>query len=354
MKILDRYIGMSVIASMAVVMGVLLALFTFVGFFEEVNNIGKGRYGVSEAILYIVLSLPSMINQLMPMTALLGCTLGLGMLASNSELVAIRSAGVSLRRIVWSVMKVGIFVMSIVAIVGEWIAPHSEQLAQTLRSVAISDQLSIGGNQGLWAKDGNNIINARKFLPGERLGDIYIYQMDQNHRVIQLIKAKTASYRSERWVLEDVSRSVFKDNAVLSHKEIELAWDTTISPDLLSVVTVKSNTLSTWDLYQYIQYLEVNGLSSSSYVQAFWSKLASPLVTGLMVLLAVPFVFGPLRSVSVGQRVLVGVLTGVGFHLITQMFNYLGLVFQLNAALSVFAPLVLAAMVIYYLFRRVY
>ena len=339
---------------MTVMMAVLLALFTFVGLFEEVDNIGKGRYGVSEAVLYIILSLPTLVSQLMPMTALLGCTLGLGMLAGNSELVAIRSAGVSLSRIVWSVMKVGILVMVFVAILGEWVAPHSERLAKTLRSVALSNQLSIGGKQGLWAKDGLNIINARKFLPGERLGEIYIYQMDEHHRLTQLIQAQSASYRNGRWILENVSRSIFEDQKVKTSSDRELAWDTTISPDLLSVVTVKPNTLSTWGLYQYIEYLQANGLSSSSYVQAFWSKLATPMITGVMILLAVPFVFGPLRSVSVGQRVLVGVLTGVAFHLITQMSNYVGLVFQLNAILSVFSPMVLAMVAVYYMFRRVY
>ncbi|MDH5325732.1 MAG: LPS export ABC transporter permease LptG [Gammaproteobacteria bacterium] len=354
MKILDRYIGWSVIINMVVVMVVLLSLFTFVGFFEEVDYIGKGRYGVSEAILYIVLSLPSLISQLMPMTALLGCTVGLGMLAGNSELVAIRSAGVSLRRIVWSVMKVGILAMVFVAVVGEWVGPHSERLAQTLRSVALSNQLSMGGKQGLWAKDGTNIINARKFLPGERLGEIYIYEMDDQHRLIRLIQAQTASYRNERWILENVLQNELKENQVITAAKKELAWDTTISPDLLSVVTVKPNTLSTWGLYQYIEYLQANGLSSSNYVQAFWSKLASPLATGIMVLLAIPFVFGPLRSVSVGQRVLVGVLTGVAFHLLTQTFAYVGLVFKLNSAFSVFLPLILAAMAAYWLFKRVY
>lgn len=354
MKILDRYIGLSVVSSMFIVLFILLALFTFVGFFEEVDNIGQGDYEVEQAILYVMLTVPTIVYQLLPMTALLGCTIGLGLLANNSELVVVRAAGVPIKRIVWAVIKIGIGLIIVGVLVGEWIAPKSERLATNLRSVAMSKQINIGGKQGLWAKDGNNIINARKFLPGDRLGEVYVYQFDGNQQVTSLIKAKSASYRTDRWVLEKVTITDFLDTGVTSSTREKLEWNTAVSPELLNVVTVKPDTLSTWGLFQYIDYLKNNGLNADTYEQAFWSKIAVPIVTAIMVLLSVPFIFGSMRSVSIGHRILVGVLVGVGFHLISQMSNYLGLVFHLNIVLSVFIPIVLAGVVVVLMYRRVH
>jgi len=141
---------------------------------------------------------------------------------------------------------------------------------------------------------------------------------------------------------------------VIAHQEKEHVWDTALSPELLSVVTVKPNTLSVWGLYQYITYLENNGLSSDQYKQSMWSKLMLPLVAGIMVLLSVSFVFGPLRSVSIAHRVLTGVLIGIGYHLFSQTFAYLGLVIKLNPAFTALMPTLLAMLLAVILIRRVY
>ncbi|NOZ54739.1 MAG: LPS export ABC transporter permease LptG [Gammaproteobacteria bacterium] len=354
MKILDNYIGKSVASSMLVVLSVLLALFTLFGFLDELKDVGKGNYGVGQAILYILLTLPSLAYQLTPMTALLGCTIGLGMLAGNSELTAIRSAGVSLERIIWSVLKVGIYTMVVMVLVGEWIAPVSGQYAQTMRSVAKSNSLSLKGSQGLWAKDGTQYINVREILPGRRLGSVFIYEIDEKHRVTHILHAESAVYKQQNWELENVKHTYFNDNQVTSTTDERYLWQTTLSPELLNVVTVKSRTLSVWGLYQYIQYLENNGLSAEQYKQTFWSKITLPAVTLVMVLLSIPFVFGPLRSVGVGHRVLAGALVGIGFHLISQMSNYLGLVLSISPVLSVLLPTALAAVVVGVLLRRIH
>jgi len=354
MRILDNYIAKSVAISMLLVLSVLLALFTLFGFLDELKDVGKGSYGVMQAALYTLLTLPSLAYQLTPMMALLGCTVGLGVLAGNSELTAIRSAGVSLERIIWSVLKVGIYTVAIMTVLGEWVAPISEQYAQTMRSVAKSNNLSLKGGQGLWAKDGAQYINVREILPGQRLGGVYIYEVNEKHRIIHILHAESAVYKKQDWELENVKHTYFDDNKVTSAVESRHLWQTTLSPDLLNVVTVKSRTLSMLGLYQYIQYLENNGLNAQQYKQTFWSKLTLPVVTLIMVLLSIPFVFGPLRSVGVGHRILAGTLVGIGFHLLSQMSNYLGLVLNMNAVLSVLMPTVLAAIVVGVLLRRIH
>jgi len=354
MQILDRYIAKSVGFSTLLVMGVLLTLFTFFAFMDESGQIGKGEYGTLQAFQYVLLTVPRLAYQLFPICALLGTTIGLGVLASNSELVAMRSAGVSLLQIIYSVMKVGLLFVVLTLVLGEGVAPEAERYAQTLRSVAISNKLTLRGKEGLWARDGNNFVNVRNILPGKRLGEIFIFERDDAHRLVKLVKADSAVYRDGQWVLKDMVSSNIGEQSVTAARVAEAPWQTNLSPDLLSVVTVKPNTLSIFGLYEYVNYLHDNGLDAAVYEQALWGKIVAPLVTGVMVFLSIPFVFGPLRSVGVGHRILVGSLAGVGFYIINQMFTYMGLVFGFNPLLSALAPAVLAFLAGYYMLRRLY
>ncbi|HHI92920.1 MAG TPA: LPS export ABC transporter permease LptG [Gammaproteobacteria bacterium] len=354
MPILDRYIAKSVGFSTLLVLGVLLTLFTFFAFMDEAGQIGKGRYGTWQAFQYVLLTVPRLAYQLFPICALLGTTIGLGVLASNSELVAMRAAGVSLTRIIVSVMKIGLVFVVLTAVIGEGIAPAAERYAQTLRSVAMSDKLTLRGREGLWARDGNSFVNVRNILPGERLGQIFIFERDAVHRLVKLVQAESAVYRNDGWILQGVLSSDIGEQGVTSARVDEAPWQTNLSPDLLNVVTVKPNTLSILGLYEYVQYLNDNGLDAAVYEQALWGKVVAPLVTAVMVFLSIPFVFGPLRSVGVGHRILVGTLTGVGFYILNQMFTYMGLVFDFNPLLSALAPAGVAFMAGYYMLRRLY
>ena len=354
MQIIDRYISKNIVISVMIVLFVLISLFAFFQFLDELKDVGKGRYDTGKAFMFVLLTLPTLIYQLLPMTVLLGCTIGLGILASNSELTAMRSAGVSLEHIMGSVFKISLVIIALGVVMGEWVAPKSEHRAQTMRSVAMSNNLTLKGAQGLWAKDGAQYINVRNILPGQRLSDIYVYEVDHQHHVTHVLKAANAVYRDKNWVLQNVVHSYLVKGNVIAHKEKEHVWDTALSPELLNVVTVKPNTLSIWGLYQYIQYLENNGLSSDQYKQSMWSKLMLPLVAGIMVLLSVSFVFGPLRSVSIAHRVLTGVLIGIGYHLFSQSFAYLGLVMKLNPAFTALMPTLLAMLLAVILIRRVY
>ena len=356
LPILDRYIGRSVLLSTLMVMVVLLILFTFFAFMDELKSasIGRGSYDTLAAVQYVLLGIPGQAYQLFPVSALLGAMIGLGGLASNSELVVMRAAGVSLLRIMGSVMKIGLLFVLATIIIGETLAPAAERYAQTFRSVSISDKLTLRGKHGLWARDGESFINVREILPGDRLGDIHIYARDRNFRLTHILRAQSAFYRNGQWVLRQVTQSDIGESAVNSQRQGELVWDTRLSPDLLNVVTVKPSTLSVWGLLQYVRYLRDNGLDASIYEQAFWSKVAAPLVTAVMVFLAMPFVFGPLRSVGIGHRIMAGTLVGVGFHIINQMFGYVGLVFNLGPMLMAFVPVTVALIVGYLMLRRVF
>ena len=189
---------------------------------------------------------------------------------------------------------------------------------------------------------------------GERLGGIYIYEQNALHQISRMVQAESAAFRKNKWILENVVSSQIGETQVVSQHQKEVVWDTNLTFDLLNVVTVQPNTLSVRGLYQYVDYLRANGLDSAAYEHAMWGKIVAPIVTGIMVFLAIPFVFGPLRSVGIGNRVLVGALAGIGFYLVNQMFSYVGLVFGLNPVLSALGPACLAFGLGYWLLRRIF
>ncbi|MEO5702349.1 MAG: LPS export ABC transporter permease LptG [Gammaproteobacteria bacterium] len=353
MKILDRYLGMAVATSTLIVMLVLIALFFFIDLVDQLGDVGKGNYGLAEAIQYLLLVQPRNIYTLFPLAALLGSLLGLGWLASNSELLVLRAAGISLGQISLSVMKVGLLMIMAVTFIGEVVAPASEQYAQSLRSVALSNRITLKTDYGFWTRDGTSFINIRTVLPGQRLGDINIYEFDDTHQLRVATYAKNAHFKKGRWMLEGIIQSRVSEAGVDTRQVARATWESLLSPDLVNVLSITPERLSTLELYKYIDYLHNNGQDAKPYELAFWTRLSWPLTTAIMTFMAIPFVFGSLRSTSMGQRMLTGSLVGIGFYLFNQTFSQIGLVYNFNPIFSALLPISLFFMLSLILVRKI-
>jgi lipopolysaccharide export system permease protein len=350
--LIDRYIGRTVLLG---IVGVLALLLVLIGFFElvaELEEVERG-YTTSMAYTYVLLGMPRYCYELFPLATLLGSLIGLGLLAGNSELLAMRAAGVSIGRIVLSVLKTGLLVLAVVVVVGEYLAPAAEQQAQRLKNQALSGQISLNTRYGFWSRDGDMFINIRQILPDAQLADISFYEYDDDARLLRATHAQRASYVSGEWVIEDVKRSDFSETGVSTAVIQRQTWKTQLDPSALDVLTVKPHMLAAWDLWRYIGFLQHNGQASINYEVAFWGKLTAPLVTMVMLFLSIPFVFGSLRSVGVGQRVFVGAMLGLVFYLLNRAFAYMAVVYSLNALFATLFPLLLFLVLAIWLLRRV-
>ncbi|NOY62296.1 MAG: LPS export ABC transporter permease LptG [Gammaproteobacteria bacterium] len=352
MKILDRYIGTAVASSALIVMLILLSLFTFSSFLRELDDVGTGRYGMLEALYYVLLTLPEMAYQLFPVVALLGSVIGLGLLAGHGELTVIRAAGVSIMQIVVSVMKVGLLLVIAATVIGEWLAPLCRQQALSMRTAALERDFNLISINSFWARDGQFFINIRNFSPNGDLGGITIYAFNAS-QLASITYAKSASYRDGGWQLKEVKRSEISSAGVQVSFEQQLPWATLLDPDMLDVVAITSESLSIVGLLKYIEYLQDNGLDAGVQRAALWKKIVAPVTTAVMVFLAVPFVFGSLRSVSMGQRVLVGTLVGVGFHLLNQIVGYAGIVYEFNPIAVAIVPTAIFLLAALMMTRRI-
>lgn len=340
MKRVDRYLIITAVIGTLTALAVVLALLLVFEYMDEVDDIGRGSYTALTAFAYVLLKLPYSVYQAFAMATLIGSLMGLGALAANSELTAMRAAGVSIGRVARAIMIAGLLLGATALAIGEWLAPPAERWAQELRSAAINEGVTVS-NRGFWARDGGRFVEVQRAVSQEQLVGVRIYELNDQGMPVKLVSAPTARHTASGWVLTNPVVTEFSDAGVRTDRPPSLPWATDLQPALLDVVVVDPETLPIADLWRYIGYLERNGLDSGSYRLALWTKIAAPLATMAMLLLTVPLVFGAVRSVGAGQRIFLGVLIGLGFFLLNRLLIRAGIVYGLPPPVSALLPTVL-------------
>ncbi|MCL1079762.1 LPS export ABC transporter permease LptG [Parashewanella spongiae] len=352
MKILDLYIARILISTSALCLLILTGLSGIIKWVDQLRVVGRGAYTVLDAGIYVLFLVPRDIELFFPMAVLLGGLIGLGMLASNSELVIMQASGLSRLQITFSVMKTAVPLMLLVMALSEWGAPVAEKKAYELRASRISSGSLIKSRQGVWAKDGEFFVNIGQVNSINRLSNITLYSFDERHKLRHMIFAKSADFISGTWKMHQVTQTHLTDSKITDSKLIEYDWQSTLTPDKLSVVSAKPESLSIQGLIDYLDYLKINRQDASQYQLALWRKIMQPFTVAVMLLVALSFIFGPLRTVTMGARVLMGVIAGFSFHICNQIFGPLSLVYELSPIVGAAAPSLLFAMIAIYLIRR--
>ncbi len=348
---LDRYIGKSVFLAILAVSGIILGLASLFAFIDEMKNISS-TYTMMDVLSFVVLTAPRRLYEMLPVAALIGCLIGLGSLASNSELTIMRAAGVSTSRIVWAVMKPMLVLMLAGILIGEYLAPATESVAQANRALAQGGGDAQSSKHGMWHREGDEFIHINAVQPDGKLLGVTRYRFDKERHLLSASFAKKASFEQDHWQLGEVATTVFHDRSTEVINTPEERWDVSLSPELLSTVVMAPDALSISGLWGYIHYLKDQGLSNGRYWLAFWVKVLQPLVTAALVLMAISFIFGPLRSVTLGQRVFTGVLVGFAFKIAQDLLGPASLVFGFSPLFAVLLPAGICALAGTWLLRR--
>jgi lipopolysaccharide export system permease protein len=351
MRKLDRYIGRSVLMAILAVLGIILGLASLFAFIDEMGDLSP-TYTVGNAAEYVLLTAPRRVYEMLPMAGLIGCLTGLGALASSSELTIMRAAGVSVSRIVWAVMKPMLVLMVCGVLVGEYVAPAFENKAQADRSLAQGSGEAQTGRHGVWHRQGGEYIHINTVQPNGLLYGVTRYRFDDQRHLLESSFAKRAQYSGDRWELSDVTSTLFHDDRTEVVNTASQPWNVSLTPQLLNTVVLAPDALSISGLWSYIHYLADQGLNNGKYWLAFWTKVLQPLVTAALVLMAISFIFGPLRSVTLGQRVFTGVLVGFVFRIIQDLLGPASLVFGFTPLLAVALPAAVCTVAGFWLLRR--
>lgn len=353
MNIIDRYIGQAVIAGVFSVLIILTAVYVVFSFAGESGKIGQADYTVWRAIEYSLYLIPRRLYELFPLSMLLGTMLGLGWLANNNELVIIRMAGISLIRIIGSIMKTAFMLMLLAMVIGEGIAPPLHQYATEQRIKSLNRLINMNTDYGLWAKDAETFINVNRVENDGRLIGVTLYQFAENNFIKRQISARQAIYDGQQWQLKSVKEVVHKKNSYVVNTYKNMKWKTLLDLNMVKTVATKPELLSIWKLNDYIKYLKNNDLAYSKYELVFWSKMFSPFTILAMVLLAVPFVFGSMRQVSIGKQILLGFIVGVVFYIGSRLIGQMGLVYGVPVILSALLPTLIVIALTAWSYRRI-
>lgn len=351
--IIRRYIGSSLIKATLLVLLVFVGLETFILLATQVNSLGKGAYNIWQAFLYVILILPQQTYFLFPMAGLLGMLFGLSTLANNSELIVMRASGVSPEKIMRYAMQAGVVLVIAVTLVGELVGPSAKHLGEKRKLIATSSGQAIKTGEGLWLRQGQNFYHIGQIDSSHRIENVSQYVFDNAQHLMSVSYSSMGVYQNNAWKMENIQRSTMLANSVVSEKIPSQHWDLAIDPRLLKISLSTPDEMSLSQLSDFIEYQKETNLVPTVYQLSFWQRALQPLASLVMMFLAIPFVFGPLRSVTTGLRLLAGVIVGFAFYLTNQLFPPLSQVLDFPPYLAAMLPILIFAVFGVILLKRI-
>lgn len=335
--LLSRYLGRTVLLCTLLSWALLLSLFTFFHFVDQLNDLGAGAYDLRLALYYTLLSMPRTGHELLPIAVVTGAMLGLGAMAGNGELLAIRSAGVSRRAMAGSLLPAAALLIVIHLLLGEWLAPGAKRRGIDIRDQALSGRPADSRRVDFWMVDAaGRYINIQRVLPGGALEDIHIYEFGSDNRLRLSTRAARAHYRRGQWLLQDIRRSGFLPERVGFQHIAEAVWDVALEPGAVTWKDLPAHLLSLPEVWR-----RLDSHRDPRHAHILFAKLLEPVSIVLMLLLPLVVIRVEARRVAHLQRVGLGCIIGVSWHILRDIFSSLGIVYGAHPALGTALPPVL-------------
>jgi lipopolysaccharide export system permease protein len=342
LKVYERHLAREIYGATLLVLAAFLALFSFFDLIHEMEDVGKASYQFQHALAYVALTLPGRAYEIFPISVLIGSLYALTLLARHSEITVLRASGLATSELLLTLAKIGVAFVVLTFVVGEFIAPPAERAAQKLRLAATSKLVAQEFRSGLWVKDGLSFINVREVLPDATLRGIRVYGFDEGYRLRSISEAESGKFvPPDHWQLTRVVQTHFDGEQARVSRQEELAWQSALNPDIMSVLLVVPERMSLVNLYQYIRHLSDNQQKTQRYEIALWKKLIYPLATLVMMALALPFAYTHDRLGAVSIKVFAGVMLGILFHMLNGLFSHLGVINSWRPLVAAMTPSVI-------------
>jgi len=348
MRVISLYLFKSVLAAILVSLLAILGIDFIFTFLNELRFVGKGDYSLLNAMVYLLLTLPRHIVEMFPFAALLGTVMGLSILAQHSELLVLQSMGVSSRRIALNVVKSVAVLVIVVALISEFVAPKLEQLADAERATRLSSGQMVKSLAGTWLRDGKTFIHVHEWESPHKALGVTRYEFNDAQELIRASFSARAAIEQNKWTLYDTRETQFSANATKATKIKEMIWENHLRKDVMNLMTEDHvERLPARVLRELIVYRSMNQLETKPLELAFYQRLIQPIAILLMLMLAIPFVFGPQRSTTRGFRLMIGLGLGFVFYLINGIMPQLSFMLTMPAWLSALIPSLLIVVALY-------
>ena len=335
MKTIRRLLYGEVLSAVAFVALGFLSLFFFFDFVDEVRSIGRYAgvdYQLVHAVTYVALMLPSHLYELLPIAVLIGTIIVMARLAQSSEYTILRTSGLGPWRALRTLLWLGVGFVVLTFAIGDYVSPQAERAGQLLKA-RFQGRITVG-QTGAWLKEKQPYsqfsVNVREMAPDGSMRGIRIFEFDNQGFLRSVVQAQSAAHEGDdAWTLQQVQRTEFPDRkadtASIERASLNsLRWPNQISGEMVSAALLKPDRMSTLDLFQYIRHLNANEQSAQRYEIEFWRKVFYPLSCLVMVVLALPFAYLHFRSGGIATYVFGGVMAGISFFLLNNVFGYIG------------------------------
>lgn len=352
MTLIERYIAKAVLASILLVTFTLVGLHAFILFIDQLSDLGKGNYHAVQAALVVLLGLPYQIYLFFPVASLLGALIGLGMLANHRELIVMRAAGMSIFEMTRAVFKAAVLLILIVTFMGEIFVPYFSKWSHDVKMQALSNGKFMRTSAGVWVRTHNDFLRLGTVISNDTLQDIVQFHFNKHHQLTFARAIETAHLEQGQWIAEGVRETQFADNQVKVTHEKSIRWNIRLNPLFLVTQQHEADEMNLVKLHQYLSLSHQHQQSLARFKLAYWQRLIQPFTTLVMILLSIPFILGPLRSSTMGAKLLIGVSVGFGFHLINRFFGPVTQVLQWPPEIAAIAPTLLFALLGILLIKR--
>ncbi|MET3108852.1 lipopolysaccharide export system permease protein [Oxalobacteraceae bacterium GrIS 2.11] len=347
MNTLEKYFAREIARSVLFVLLAFIALLAFFDIVNEVKSVGVGGYTLANALYYVCLGIPGNIYEYMPLAALIGTIFVMAQFASRSEFTIMRVSGFSTNQAIRMLLKIGLAFVLITFVFGELFAPYTFRMAERYKISVLPGSHKQDFQSGLWTKDlirsdglhgeviGSRFLNVNVVEPNGKLLGIKFYDLDTQFRLVKQVTADAAVYKGgSTWRLSKVveiyfplSMSETEMTAVKVNELPTLDLISEITPTILLASSADNDTdrMSAYDLALYSKHLLDNKQSAEKFEIAFWKKVIYPFAVLVMMALALPFAFLHFRSGGISLKIFAGIMIGVGFYLLNNVFAHIGL-----------------------------
>ncbi|STX51977.1 permease [Legionella busanensis] len=353
MKLIDRYIAKNILAATGLVTLMLAGLQVFILFVNQLDELGRADFGFMQASFFVLLQMPYQVYLFFPMASLLGCLIGLGVMANNRELIVMRAAGLSISQITLSVLKVALILILTVTLTAEILIPRLAHFANKQKLQAVSGGQTLSTAQGVWLRNHNDFITITSVLPNHSLFNVYQFRFNDDHKLVFARQILSVMLIKNQWVAFDVKETLFKDNQVQTRQIPSMLWDVPVKPMVLKLIKSEPDEMTLREIKQFLAIQKRSHQVALNYQLAYWQRIIQPLTSTVMMILAIPFIFGPLRSSTMGSKLLAGAIVGFSFHILNRFFGPISQVLQWPAVIAALGPTFLFAVLGIYLMRRV-
>lgn len=331
MKILASHVSRTVFSAMLLVLVLLLGLELVFAFIGELENV-KGSFTTLDALLIVLWSAPARAYEMLSISALIGGMTGLGVLASNSELTVMRAAGTSIGRIVWWVIKPAMVLAVVGLLLSQYIVPYTEKKSEHYKESAEANLAEIKWLKGSWQREGQYVVQIGRIDEKGDLRNVTLFHFSEQHLLESTALAEQAHYDGAKgWWLQNITTTYLNaDGSTRLENQSKQYWQSQLTPSYLGLIMQDAESLSLTDLYHYAHYMKAQGLDANAWFLQFWKKVLAPIAALSMVLIACSFIFGPLRSVTMGLRILAGILAGLTFRYGQDFLGFASLVYDFS------------------------